>query len=166
MRIVTAGVMVALAVLAGGCLSSRSAGSSGASPGTGRSLVPATVVTLSWPVGKPSRTSGSARGSCPALASCRDVHTRDGWWTVRRRTLRCPSAVAVGTDCAALHTLMRALHDGRGRYCGCPLLAGPSDHITGRYNGRPLHLVLSSCLVCGQPRAVRRAFATLFPPAA
>ncbi len=166
MRIVTAGVMVALAVLAGGCLGSGSAGSSGASPDTGRSLVQPTVVTLSWPVGEPSRTSGSAGGSCPALASCRDVHTRGGWWTVRRRTLRCPSVAAVGTDCVALHTLLRALHDGHGGYCACPLPAGPPDHITGRYNGRPLHLVLSSCVVCGQLRAVRRAFATLFPPAA
>jgi hypothetical protein len=166
MKIVTATVMVALAVLAGGCLGSGSAGSSAASRGSGPSLGPATVVTLSWPVGEPTRTSGSAGGNCPALASCRDVHTDNLWWTLRRRTLRCPSAAAVGSDCAALHTLVRALRHGRGGYCPCPLQLGPADRITGRYNGRPLHLTVSSCAVCGLPRAVQRAFATLFPPVA
>jgi hypothetical protein len=164
MRIVTAGVMVALAVLAGGCLGSGSAGSSAASRANDQSLAPATVVTLSWAVGEPSRTSGSAGGNCPALASCRDVHTAGGWWTLRRRTLRCPSETSVSSDCAALHRLVQALHHGRGGYCPCPLQLGPSDRITGRYNGRPLRLTVSSCAVCGLPRSVWRAFATLFPP--
>jgi hypothetical protein len=166
MRIVTAAVMVALAVLSGGCLGAGSAGIAVASRGSGPSLRPATVVTLSWPMEQRSRPSVVARGNCPAMASCRDVHAGKRWWTLRRRTLRCPSAAAVGSACAALHTLIRALHHGRGGSCPCPLWLGPADRITGRYNGRPLHMIVSSCAVCGLPRSVRRAFATLFPPVA
>jgi hypothetical protein len=165
MRIVTAATMVALAVLAGGCLGSRYAGGPAASRGGGQSLVPSTVVTLSWPMQRPSRSSVGARGNCPAMASCRDVHTGNRWWTLRRRTLRCPSAAAVGSDCAALQTLVRALHHRRG-YCRCPMWLGPPDRITGRYRGDRIHLQLSTCEVCGMPRPVQRAFATLFPPAA
>jgi hypothetical protein len=165
MRIVTAATMVALAVLAGGCLGSRYAGGPAASRGGGQSLVPSTVVTLSWPMQRPSRSSVGARGNCPAMASCRDVHTGNRWWTLRRRTLRCPSAAAVGSDCAALQTLVRALHHRRG-YCRCPMWLGPPDRITGRYRGDRIHLQLSTCAICGMPRPVQRAFATLFPPAA
>lgn len=165
MRIATAALMVALAVLAGGCLGSRAAGDSAASRASGQSLAPATVVTLSWPMRR-SRSGVGARGICPALASCRDVHTGHRWWTLRRRTLRCPSAAAVGSDCAALQTLVRALHHHRGGYCRCPLWLGPPDRITGRYRGDRIHLQLSTCEVCGMPRPVQRAFATLFPPAA
>jgi hypothetical protein len=165
MRIVTAALMVALAVLAGGCLGSRAAGDSAASRASGQSLAPATVVTLSWPMQLASRSSVGARGNCPAMASCRDVHTGNRWWTLRRRTLRCPSAAAVGSDCAALQTLVRALHHRRG-YCRCPMWLGPPDRITGRYRGDRIHLQLSTCAICGMPRPVQRAFATLFPPAA
>jgi hypothetical protein len=164
MRIVTAALMVALAVLAGGCLGSRAAGDSAASRASGQSLAPATVVTLSWPMRR-SRSGVGARGICPALASCRDVHTGHRWWALRRRTLRCPSAAAVGSDCAALDTLVWALQHRRG-YCRCPMWLGPPDRITGRYRGDRIHLQLSTCEVCGMPRPVQRAFATLFPPAA
>jgi hypothetical protein len=162
MRIVTAALMVALAVLAGGCLGSRAAGDSAASRASGQSLAPATVVTLSWPM---RRSRSSVGGNCPALASCRDVHTGNRWWTLRRRTLRCPSAAAVGSDCAALQTLVWALHHRRG-YCRCPMWLGPPDRITGRYRGDRIHLQLSTCEICGMPRPVQRAFATLFSPAA
>lgn len=153
----------ALAALGGGCLGMGSAGSSGVNPGGPDQVVPAArVVTLSWPVATLSHSSDAARRACPADDRCLEVHRGPGWWTVRQRTLRCPVHAEAGTDCAALITVVHAVRH-QHVFCPCALSLGPSDRIQGSYRGHPIDLPLTSCNVCGAPRAVTRAFAQLFP---
>jgi hypothetical protein len=173
--------LILLPAIVTGCLGGGSghAASSGGSPPADLVFLPATSLSISYPVSQIVHLR-SDLSPCPVGATCRDVRLPVScervagtcpmrpWVRVAVRRLTCSPSGGdyqdTATVCTALDDLEHRRQAARG-FCSCPaMLDGyPMARANGRYNGRRLRLPLDSCSLCALGSHAAHDAAVLMP---
>jgi hypothetical protein len=170
-----------LPLIAGACLGGGSGrgASSGVSPLAGSPPLPATTLTVSYPIGGLIAVR-SKLARCPTGASCHDVRLGGcppgstclnvvDWVRVAVRRIACSPPAGdyqnPRSACAALGDLEHRLQQPAAAVCECPLVLAryPQARAAGRYQRRRITIALDGCSLCGLGVQAAHDAAVLMP---